>query len=239
MLIIGKKGIALEQLVLWTIILISFFLIAFTVERIVSSAGPLESEIICRDSLILKSKTKTDVASIELLSSPDLCKTINKKFSAGKKEEALDFFSRSMERCWWIFLEGRINEVFGPRGLLGSDEKTKCFVCNTLVYQKGPTFTKGELLSHLEGINSRYKNSDVLSYIQERGYVQLYEEAYTSEQVYALVYASNIDDSVWKSSFVRFAGFDVPYTQPGLWLMNLNRFGNDELCYYQPDIAGQ
>ncbi len=240
-----KKGIALTQLVLWTIILISFFLIAFSVERIISKSGSLESEIICRDSLILKAKTKVDLFDVKTISSPALCKTIDKKFSAVKKEEALDFFARSMERCWWIWLEGRLNEIFGIHGTIGNligngDEKTKCFVCNTIVYQKGPTLTKGEILGRLGEMKSKYKNSDVLSYIQENGYIQLYETVFTSEEVYALVFASNIEESFWKgTSLSRLAGFEIPYNQNGLWLLKLNRFDKEQPCYYEPDVAGE
>ncbi|MBU0470177.1 MAG: hypothetical protein KKA62_05635 [Nanoarchaeota archaeon] len=235
---LSKKGIALSQLVIWLIILVSFVMIAFTIERFISKAEPLEAEIICRDSLALKAKTKIEIGPVEG-STPSLCKTIDKKFSTTKRDEALDWFARSMERCWWIWLEGRHSEIFGPRGLLGSDEKTKCFVCNTLTYNQGPTLTKSELEQYLTSIKSRYKNADVSSYIQERGYFRLGEENFPSDQVYALIFASNIDEGLWKSSFQKLLGVDAPYTQNGLWLMSMNEFDKTKPCYYQPDVAGQ
>ena len=235
-----KRGLlALQKLAIWLLTLFAFFFIALLIKNIISSSGPLQSEIICHDSLALKAKTTVSVGPQTIVSSPALCTTINKEISASKKDEAMDQFSRAMERCWWIWLEGRVNEVFGPQGVFGKDDKTKCFVCNTLVYQKGPTFTKTDLLLHLAELKSKYQKSDILSYIQDRGYVGVYEDAFTPGEVYALVFASNIDENIWKSSFGRIEGFGIPYNENGLWLLKLNRFDKQQPCYYQPDIAGE
>ena len=88
-------------------------------------------------------------------------------------------------------------------------------------------------------MKSRYVNADILSYIQERGYVEFYEDAFPSGEAYALVFASNIEEGFWTASFGRQLGFYPPYNQNGLWLLKLNRFDKAQPCYYQPDIAGE
>lgn len=232
-----KKGIAMGRLVIWIIILFSFVMIAFTIERFISKAEPLEAEILCRDSLALKANLEIDIG-LGKVSTPALCKTIDKKFEGKKEDEALDWFTRSMERCWWIWLEGRYPEMFGSNGIFRTDEKTKCFVCNTLTYKDGPTISKTDLLDNLEKTSSKYAKGNVLSYIQKRGYVDIYEDIFPSDQVYALVFASNIETLREIYPFI-LVDTEGTKKQNGLWLMSLNRYDKVQPCYNQPDIAGE
>lgn len=235
-----KKAMAAGQLVTIMIVLIAFVLIAGTITRFQSKLEGQEAELMCKNSLLLKAKTKIEAGSVTAISTPALCKTLDRKFSAKNKEEALDFVSKNMERCWWMWLEGQMNEIFGPRGIFGSDEKTKCFICYSLFYEDGPSFTQTDLLTNLNTLSSRYRGGgSILSYIQENGYVGVLDESYSSGNIFAVVFASNIEESIWKSSFVRLLGFDPPYNQNGIWFTSFNRFEKVQPCYYEPDIAGK
>ncbi|MBU0727474.1 hypothetical protein KKA95_02210 [Patescibacteria group bacterium] len=236
---LNKKAIAMEKLIIWSILLVSFVLISFTVSRLVAKAEPMEAEIICRDSLLLKANTQIQIVNVEVASTPALCKTVDKKFAAAEKDEALQFIANSIERCWWIWLEGKYDQILGPRGIGGDDEAPKCFVCNTLVYQQGPTVTKTEIIDYLGRKNSRYVDASIIDYIQQRGYVDFYENTFSAEEVYAVVYASNIDEGFWSATFGRQLGFYPPYNQNGLWMLKLNRFDAAQPCLYQPDVAGE
>ncbi len=236
-----KRGIAAGQLVIIMITLIAFVLIAGTVSRFISKAEGKEAEIICHDSLALKANTKIEVAGVTDISTPALCKTLDKKFSAGDQEEAMDFIALAMERCWWIWQEGQYGEMFGPRGFFGDDEKTKCFVCSTLIYEDGPTFSKSNLIQNLGLVKSKYRGGgSILSYIQENGYAEVWEESFSPHNVYGIIFASNVGDDFWDNpSISRLSGFEVPYNQNGIWLLSMNRLEAAQPCYYQPDIAGE
>ncbi|HLD72097.1 MAG TPA: hypothetical protein VJA23_00780 [Candidatus Nanoarchaeia archaeon] len=234
-----KRGIAAGQLVIIMITLVAFVLIAGTISRFISKAEGKEAEIICHDSLALKANTKLDIG-IKDISTPALCKTLDKKFSASTQEEAMDFMALAMERCWWIWLEGQYDELFGSSVISVSKDKTKCFVCSTLIYEEGPAFSKLDFLNNLNQIKSKYRGGgSILSYIQENGYTHIIEESFNSQNVYAVVFASNIDENFWTTSGSRSMGFEIPYHQNGIWLLSMNRLEAAQPCYYQPDIAGE
>ena len=240
MFIKKRKGLAMGQLVIIMLVLVAFFLIAGTIMRFQSKTEGKEAELICHDSLILKAHTKVNLG-VKDVSTPALCKTIDREFSAKSKEDAMEYVAKSMERCWWIWLEGRYPEMFGAKGFfgIGGDEKTKCFVCSTLHYEEGPSFNKLDLISELGKLNSKhYGGGSILSYVQENGYVEVIDETYYSENIYGVVFASNIEESVWLDSFGRSLGFYPPYNQNGLWLVSMNKFEETQPCYYQPGISG-
>ena len=235
----NKKGMTAGFIVSIMITLVAFVLITGTIMRFTSKKEGLEAELICHDSLALRAKTKIEFGPEEV-STPALCKTIDRKFSAKTPEEAMDFMGKAMERCWWIWLEGRVSEVFGPKGLMGYDDKTKCFVCNTLVYENGPTFTKTDFLNNLQKLGAKKKGGGtVFDYIQENGYIEIADdEVFTAGNIYGVVFASNIKEGLWRGSFERLLDLHPPYNQNGVWLLSMNRFANAQPCYYQPDTAG-
>ena len=235
----NKKGLAMERVLIWSILLVSFVLITYSVGRMVSKAEPMEAELICRDSLLLHANTQIQIVNVEVASTPYLCRTVDKKFTTNEKEESLSFISNALEKCWWIWLEGRYDELLGHAWTPGGARNPRCFVCNTLTYQQGPAVTKTEILNYLARKNSRYVDGSIIEYIQQRGYLEVYEDSFPSEEIYAVVYASNVDEGFWTASYARQLGFFPPYNQNGLWLLGLDRFDEAQPCQYQPDIAGE
>lgn len=128
---------SMEFIVGVVIVIAAFVIIALAIRDFMTKADVKEAETLCHDSLALKAKTAIRLGPGEI-SSPVLCKTIDKEFSADTKEKALDYFAASLERCWWIWLEGEISELLGPPTIFGDN---KCFICYVLLYKEGPAFT--------------------------------------------------------------------------------------------------
>ncbi len=234
-----KRGMTAGTLVAIMITLVAFVLIAGTITRFVAKAEDKQAEVVCRNSLALRANAKVEVGPAST-STSHLCKTLEKKFSAETQEEAREYVAKAMEQCWWIWLEGAPSEIFGPRGFFGDDDKTKCFVCYNLIYENGPTISKSDLLNDLSKVKSKYKGGgSVLSYIQERGYVEIKDQPYNSGNIYSVVFASNIEESIWKNDITRVFGFQLPYNQNGIWLIDLNTLEKDNPCYLEKDIAGE
>jgi hypothetical protein len=235
---INKKGMTAGVIVSIMITLVAFVLITGTLMRFSSKKEGLEAEIVCHNSLALRAKTSIQLGP-EKVSTPALCKTIDRKFSAQTPEEAMDFMGKAIDRCWWIWLDGRVSEFFGPRGLFGYDDKTKCFVCNTLVYEDGPSFSKEDFIINSQKLKSKNRGGgSILDYVQENGYLEIYEEGFTAGNIYGVVFASNIKESFWVNSFARQLDIFPPYNQNGIWLLSMKKFDNAQPCYYQPDTAG-
>ncbi|MBI2662269.1 hypothetical protein HYX11_02310 [Candidatus Woesearchaeota archaeon] len=236
---INKKGMTAGMLVAIIITLAAFMLIASVIIQFMTNVDDKQAELICHDSLILKANSKIEAGSAGAVSIPMACKTLDNKFSAVDSKEAQDIIVSKFERCWWIWLEGQYSEMFGPRGLFGDDDKTKCFVCYNLIYEKGPPLTKGELLNSLKDTKSRYlTNSSVLDYIQKNGYINI-EDELKDGHVYSLVFASNIKEGFWRNSFGRQLGFYPVYNKNGLWFVDLNTLNKANPCYVEKDIAGK
>jgi len=257
----NKKAMVAGKLITIMIVLVAFVLIVGTIVRFQAKAKGVEAEIACHNSLILKASVKIDLGATDL-STPALCKTLDYDFSARDKEQAMNYFGKKMERCWWIWLEGEYNEIFGSRGWFEGDAP-KCFVCSTVAYEKGPEFSRTELLDEMSKLNAK-TGGDVLSYIQDKGYTLFLEETYPSDNVYAMIFASNMDQDLFKDiveaglwGFVLPGGggltnpfaihkiyYDVflaeekPNQENGIWLMSLDRFEQTQPCYYESDVSG-
>jgi|SRR3989338_2154732 len=236
-----KRGMTAATLVAIMITLVAFVLIAGTITRFVAKAEDKQAETVCRNTLALRANAKVEVGPVSG-STPALCKTLEKKFSAETQEEAREYISKAMEQCWWIWLEGAPSEIFGSHGIVAftGDKEAKCFVCYNLIYENGPTISKSDLLQDLGKVKSKYRGGgSVLSYIQERGYVEIKDQPYKSSNIYSVVFASNIEESFWKSSVGRYLGLFPPYNQNGIWLIDLNTLNKDNPCYVEKDIAGE
>src|SRR3989338_3645601 len=128
-----KRGMTAATLVAIMITLVAFVLIAGTITRFVAKAEDKQAETVCRNTLALRANAKVEVGPVSG-STPALCKTLEKKFSAETQEEAREYISKAMEQCWWIWLEGAASDIFGSSGF-GNTGGPKCFVCYNLIYE--------------------------------------------------------------------------------------------------------
>ncbi len=159
----------------------SFMLIGGVVMRFMSSAEDKEAEILCHDSILMRAQSVVNVdapgvdAEIKLI--PPMCKTIDKKIK-GNREELKRQIADKMARCWWMFGEGRYEEI-----LHGSDvdviydfgeTKNKCFNCYMLMIAQdkiegNPVIKGGEMTEFLSTEKYAKTNTTYLQYIQEQG----------------------------------------------------------------------
>ena len=232
-----KKAMEMAMLVIIIITLVSFVLIAYSIREFVTKAEPKEAESLCHTSLAARASNRHNLVVTEV-GTPILCKTIDETFSAETKEEAAELISRKMERCWWIWLEGKYSEILWS-GVTGDFNKPQCFVCYNLIYEEGPEFTQDDLLQSLIDTNTKYRaDGGVINYIQETGYVKNFEDKIEPNNVYSIVFANNIKDTVWTN----LGGIvtDLPdLDKNGVWLSQLNRLQNNQYCYNGGDFVGE
>ena len=185
LLIKSKKGMTMQFMVTKLILpIIAFILISFFVAEVFAKAGPKEEEIICHESIDMRARTVINVNGAlvggKIKAGPVICKTIVKKIT-GDRESLLEEVADSMARCWWMFGEGRYEELlhegdltFLP-GIFGMDNSdNKCFNCYTLLVDQdeieggpiGPT----EIMEYMNNKNyPKFANVTYLDYIQYYG----------------------------------------------------------------------
>lgn len=183
----GKKGIEAGFLVVTLLTIISFIFIAGTVQRVLSDSDEKQAERICHDSIALRAAMTIRVNDKEFTPpTPPLCKTIDKVIKDDKKEKIMQQFADKMARCWWMFGEGRYEQIlddpkFGLNfGLL--IEKAfglpkggnNCFQCYTMrIAQdeiKDGSITVQEMGNYLSQTSyPKVKEKKYLEYIQSYG----------------------------------------------------------------------
>ena len=156
----------------------SFVLIAGTLQRFLSDSDEKQAERICHDSLALRAAMTIRSGEREVSLTPPLCKTIDKKIK-GDKEKIMQQFADKMTRCWWMFGEGRYEQVLDKPELIekafgipkGGNE---CFLCYTMSIDEdeikdGPV-TARDLAKYLaETDYKKVKEKKYLEYIQSYG----------------------------------------------------------------------
>ncbi len=181
----SRKGMEAGFLVALIITIASFMLIAGVVMRFMSSAEDKEAEILCHDSILLRAQSAVNIGGplvdAEIKVIPSLCKTIDKKIK-GDREEIMEQMAQKIARCWWMFGEGRFEEILHGQtinvlpSLLGVDNQpNKCFNCyNIMVDQdeikEGPILYS-EFIDYMWTHSPPNVNKSVnyLQYIQSYG----------------------------------------------------------------------
>ncbi|MEK6900350.1 MAG: hypothetical protein AABX05_04475 [Nanoarchaeota archaeon] len=133
-----KRGTA-EFIIGIMIVLIAFFLIAGMLLRFTSKVNDKEAEILCHASIAVRTRSAIQIGESAGLGAklvPAICQTIDKKIS-GKKEELMTKIADKMATCWWMFGEGRYEELLHSWDLnlvvVGTIHGNKCFNCYTML----------------------------------------------------------------------------------------------------------
>lgn len=180
MLISSKKGIAAEQLVVIVLVIAAFMLIAGVVTRFMSNADDKQAENLCRDSIAVRAATSISIDGTfihgEAKLSPVLCKTIDKKVS-GDREEIKQQIANSMARCWWMFGEGKYEQILdngamAPAFFNLDQSENDCFVCSTAPINEDSfePITTQEFYRYLSTTKiPTVKDKTYLEYIQQHG----------------------------------------------------------------------
>lgn len=175
----SKKAVAhtSEYLVGIIIVLVSFGIALY----LVSQAAPEEetiSEAACHTSVATRAAFTINLKE-GVIRSPLGCKTIPKPIEEDK-QETMKQLADAMARCWWMFNEGKYEEILreGISGIL-PEFKTKndCFVCYAVTLKPNSEFKEGEKITLEEmqefimAEENKYENADknYLDYIQTNG----------------------------------------------------------------------
>lgn len=179
----SKRGDAAAFIVGTMITLIAFFLIAGMLVRFTAKTNDREAELLCQNSIALRARSALQIgklAGIEAKLVPPLCRTIDKKVS-GSREQILRQIADKMAACWWMFGEGRYEDLlsnFGTKGFLKvlsyeDSGPNQCFNCYTILVDedeiKGGPINADEINEFL--LNNKYSraNASYLEYIQSYG----------------------------------------------------------------------
>ena len=182
-LMVSKKGDTASFIVGIMLTLIAFFLIGGLLLRFTSQTDDKEAELLCQNSIALRAQSAIRVgnlAGIEAKLVPPLCRTIDKKVS-GEREQILRQIAEKMATCWWMFGEGRYEDIldsFGTEGLLKvlSYEDlgpNQCFNCYTILIDEeeieGGPIEAAEISEFL--LKNKYSKANLtyLDYIQGHG----------------------------------------------------------------------
>ena len=136
MLIYNKKGeLTTTQLVSLIILIISFVVILFLIFQL--NLGETSKAEICRDSVILKSKSvldtplncKTSYICFSKTSKCDKIDSPDEIIKVSNEEELYKELADKMADCWWMFGEGKFDYV-------GKDLNTKlyCSICSNIYF---------------------------------------------------------------------------------------------------------
>ncbi len=179
----NKRGLAASFIVGIMITLIAFVLISGTLMRFMSKGDDLEAEILCQSSIALRAQTalyyRGDLASADVKVVPPLCKTIDKKIR-GNRDQIMRQVADSTARCWWMFNEGRYEEIINREGTSGlidmlgfSKLEGDCFNCYTLLIDQdeieGGPITSDDITEFMTTQKYYKVNQTYLNYIQSYG----------------------------------------------------------------------
>lgn len=185
-LIKSKKGITIDFLVMAMVVIVGFVLLSFVLTRFMGSFDDKQAEILCHDSIALRGSTAINLGSDDsniieasLRPIPVSCRTIDLEIK-GTRDEIIEKVANKMARCWWMFGEGRYEEIlhggevtlfpklFGTQNL-----QNKCFNCYTLTVDQdeieGGPIGVGELLDYMFETNYEPYNFSYVDYFQDFG----------------------------------------------------------------------
>jgi hypothetical protein len=207
-----KKAIAAGQLVLIIVTIVSFLLIFVTVSKLVEKADSKDAELLCHNSIALRISSAVSALGTEIKTVPNLCKTIDKKID-GDREEIKAQVAYMMSRCWWMFNEGRAEQILEDTSPLtisrdifnlaktGND----CFLCYGVIIDEsdisGGDISIREMTNYMRETNyPSIKNSKYLDYIQSfagSGKIAVLDKI-KPQNTYGIVFMSRNDaDAGW------------------------------------------
>jgi hypothetical protein len=170
---INRKGIALATLVYIILAVAAMVVLAPIMYKFLTLSGEKSPEIICKESVDARAAIAVNIGSLEgVKAAPLLCKTIDKDIS-GNKEEIQRQLADAIARCWWMYGEGRFEEIISTLPGLGSGNKG--MLCYTVVVEENDDFKGDDRISIAEFIEylgtTTYQKAgkSYLEYIQKGG----------------------------------------------------------------------
>jgi hypothetical protein len=144
----------------------------------INKSGTKEKEVLCHNSIAMRAATQFQVMNAKANLGPMLCETIDKEIKSKEKEEIKAQMAYMMARCWWMFNEGRQDDLFEEIDSLGdilglSESKNMCFLCYTAIMPKeiedGGIEAKEMMKYILKTEHPKIPNLPYIDYFQEYG----------------------------------------------------------------------
>lgn len=174
---LNKKGMAGDQLVIIVLIIVGFLLIAGVTYGFTKKAEQKSPELLCYNSIGIRAASVLRLGQVDVPFSTPICETIDVELK-GDRGEMKKQLAELMTRCWWMFHEGRYEEILNNpdeiRNIFNLAGDNKCFVCyNVLIDEKeipgGPIPVKEMEQFLRETKYPKYKDITYLDYIQSYG----------------------------------------------------------------------
>ncbi len=149
-------------IVILILTIVSFMFISSVIFKFTSSID--EEETVCQTSVGIRAASavniKTDFTETSL-KSPLSCRTMDLTFK-GDRQEVKEAVAKKMARCWWMFHEGRYDQILDENKIMeltlfGTDElENKCFLCYSLITEEieGGTITAEDMYDYFR--NTQY-----------------------------------------------------------------------------------
>lgn len=212
----NKKAIATNVLVTVLISVVFLLIVGGIMKNVDTNKNEQEKENRCKASIDNRARTAIginddsdwSVVKASLKGSPVLCETIKKKLK-GDKVETLRSISEKMARCWWMFGEGRYEEILKGSDFSmffhGVETENACFDCyNLMIDKRGIDISSEELYEYMFKEKMLRHNVTYLDYIQSNGgpgrMVFLAPDGIKSDNVYTISFAAKNKDrgsSIW------------------------------------------
>jgi hypothetical protein len=172
-----KAQITMNMIIKIMLVLAAFGLVFLFVMFGSDKASYAAEENTCHSSVVFRTMSSLNVADTNVNIGPLLCKTFDKKIT-GTKAELESQISKMMARCWWMYNEGRQDDLFNSAELstlLGFDgDNNKCRLCYTVLIDQDEiedgSIGSGELFNYLlQTDHYQIKGATYLDYIQSYG----------------------------------------------------------------------
>jgi hypothetical protein len=162
-----KAGTQMRFVIGFAILAFSFVLILGVWRGFFSEAEGATAEQLCRTFNAARTKGKVKIGEFTLFNVvPRTCRMLPKEIPSKdyeneykeKSESAMLEISKSIARCWWQWLEGVEDDIFGTTK--NPLAKKKCFTCYTFQINKGAdSFQGAELTKFLDDNQHIVKDS--------------------------------------------------------------------------------
>ena len=177
-MLLGRSGSSLPMSYVVMIVLaavgggVMFLFLGF----ISSPAEAAALDRTCHDSVWARAELAPTILDTKMHLSPLSCKTQEEKVTGGR-EQIKERMARMMSQCWWMFNEGRHDEIFEAAKLqriFWDSSENSCFMCYVAPIDQdnivgGPI--EPQEMFHYMAITPHYKYKDrtYLDYIQSYG----------------------------------------------------------------------
>ena len=189
-MMLQKRGSMYFSLVSMVLALVGLVIVGGLIKHAYADTDDIQAEITCHDSIGLRAvttlQTKLGFVESDTTLTPQLCRTIDVKID-GDHERVMKQMADKVARCWWMFHEGKYEEILAKQEKAGSKETgvatlgriygmpeiaNSCFNCYIMLIEEldGAAISSSEFAEYLRKTPyPKVKGKTYLEYIQSQG----------------------------------------------------------------------